>query len=636
MACLPPKQLYDCSRRDSTNTEAFSVTPDTVSEVTSNGLTDGQTIPILVKNETGEFVPYLVNGEQVVLSEDNPSVLIEEEGMYKLDTSGIECPPDGSITVEAKPYASDVSTSVTGCYTDAEGVSVPVEIIRYSDGTTPVIYNLGTGDRIANPVGEFSQNCCDCDSGDEGGVTATSQILCDPDGAQVVAVITVDSATGIPTTAYFNLDGTVNEGDTSLLTVCEGASLESDPKAMCDDGATNFIRWFVLENGEPTGATFDTDLTGQLYTVTGAVSIGLCSGNVNDVETQRLCLIDNTSGDILQYVMQEIVYDSTGERIGTRIVDAVTGDPVAMPGGTHIGICEEPEDCPTSFATECYELPYKRQAYDNGFGTGPCPAAPISGPDQGGGGPSFGCAGTYQLISWIIDGVEQIADPIQFSGQVCGPDDGGQLGLHEQWANVLASIDTGTDWRALQSVECANYVAYDVPPGDQERQYGQMVIQNALAPAQVWTIDGAADEDTLRYTRVFQKDCDGNITSIWLDDDGNEIDRPEGELQSCCGSNVTFPTPDPVLPTPVHTGVRRANGATNLGQEYIELQSVTITALSDDVEVLMTNTQLTAIPNGMSLTWSVIKDEDSSLTAASFSGTDYILNWTYKEVVGPI
>lgn len=300
MACTPRSQLYDCERRDSTNIEVFSVAPGTISEVTSTGLADGQTIPILVKDETGEYVPYLVDGEQLVLSENNPSVVIEEEGMYKLDTSAIEC-PEGGITVTAQPYASEVSTSVTGCYTDAEGNSTPVEIIRYSDGTTPVVYNLGTGERIANPIGEFSQNCCDCDGGDVNPIqviSETEQLGCvvDTEGnvtGRAFFVPTFDTEGNVTATRMIMvaLDGTVTDPYTGSWEECSGA------------------------------------------------------GEISDVELNFLCVVNNDTGVVIQQVIQEIVYDSAGERLTTRFVDRVSGTPVALPGGSTISVCPEENTC---------------------------------------------------------------------------------------------------------------------------------------------------------------------------------------------------------------------------------------------------------------------------------------------------
>ena len=43
------------------------------------------------------------------------------------------------------------------------------------------------------------------------------------------------------------------------LVTCPDNDTESDAQEMCD-GTTTFIRWFVKQNGEPTGVVFDTTL----------------------------------------------------------------------------------------------------------------------------------------------------------------------------------------------------------------------------------------------------------------------------------------------------------------------------------------------------------------------------------------
>lgn len=58
-----------------------------------------------------------------------------------------------------------------------------------------------------------------------------------------------------------------------------------------------------------------------------------------DVETFPLCVLDNATGNIIQNIRAEVVYDAEGTATTIRYVDAVTGGPVAMPGGTHLGVC---------------------------------------------------------------------------------------------------------------------------------------------------------------------------------------------------------------------------------------------------------------------------------------------------------
>ncbi|MFF0401739.1 hypothetical protein ACFYSJ_39455 [Streptomyces sp. NPDC005248] len=67
---------------------------------------------------------------------------------------------------------------------------------------------------------------------------------------------------------------------------------------------------------------------------------------VFEVAPVSLCVLDDTTGSLIQNVLAEVVYDqTTGERTGLRYVDAVDGSPVALPGGSHLGVCPPPETC---------------------------------------------------------------------------------------------------------------------------------------------------------------------------------------------------------------------------------------------------------------------------------------------------
>src|SRR5690606_39110179 len=53
-----------------------------------------------------------------------------------------------------------------------------------------------------------------------------------------------------------------------------------------------------------------------------------------DVETAHLQLVDEASGQVLQEVLAEMVYDTaSGERVGTRYIDTATGAPVEPVAG---------------------------------------------------------------------------------------------------------------------------------------------------------------------------------------------------------------------------------------------------------------------------------------------------------------
>ncbi|MFI5629219.1 hypothetical protein ACIA8E_07530 [Streptomyces sp. NPDC051664] len=109
-----------------------------------------------------------------------------------------------------------------------------------------------------------------------------------------------------------------------------------------------------------------------------------------EVAPVPLCVIDDASGNVLQNVLAEVVYDqTTGDRTGVRYVDHVTGAPVALPGGTHLGVCPQTGACsncetlllcdvdPTSPSTIAGTA--ASGTLSNGVGwtaTGPAPFAP--------------------------------------------------------------------------------------------------------------------------------------------------------------------------------------------------------------------------------------------------------------------
>ncbi|MEV0754958.1 hypothetical protein [Streptosporangium sp. NPDC050280] len=86
---------------------------------------------------------------------------------------------------------------------------------------------------------------------------------------------------------------------------------------------------------------------------------------------------------------------------------------------------------------------------------------------------------------------------------------------------------------------------------------------------------------------------------------------------------------------PVDTGVRAVTGTTaqDLVAEFPDLQSVSLAVLAGTVNVTTSAGSAVPIPAGVTLTWSVSKDTDTALAAASFAGADpsssYLLNWTY-------
>lgn len=158
MPCYPSTQLYDGSRPDYTNRGIFSAPEGGYTEVTAYGLSTGQSIPLLVKDTfTDEYVPYTIDGQPVVLTYENPTVLVEGGNTYKLDTSTVAYDEDISVTTREIPPRG--ITSELMMYKPYDSiVSIPVEVVRTSENAEPIVYRAGTSDRIMNPVGTFS--CC--------------------------------------------------------------------------------------------------------------------------------------------------------------------------------------------------------------------------------------------------------------------------------------------------------------------------------------------------------------------------------------------------------------------------------------------------------------------------------------------
>ena len=97
-------------------------------------------------------------------------------------------------------------------------------------------------------------------------------------GIKVAVVVAIDES-GQPTSNQFDLATGAPytaPADTSLMLCEEDNDIDLEPKEMCDNEATTFLRWFQSTNGVPTGTSFDTDLDGVPYVPTGPVSLGIC------------------------------------------------------------------------------------------------------------------------------------------------------------------------------------------------------------------------------------------------------------------------------------------------------------------------------------------------------------------------
>ncbi|WP_331723344.1 hypothetical protein [Streptomyces atratus] len=301
-----------------------------------------------------------------------------------------------------------------------------------------------------------------------------------------------------------------------------------------------------------TGATVsvvDTTLDGDPYTVTGEVgqceTLSECCEQPPpeqrvDVETKLLCILD-ANGEVLDQVLVEHVYDDqTGDRVEQRLTDPTTGALVTLPAGATLGLCDPP--CPTAFSTECVGVVERTEAsYDNTSLIGGVPGK--CGSVQGPGG-AFACettSGQWTITSWIVDGVEVIAEGSgrSFAGGPCGPGTAATPGMHLNWAQALTNLDpSGATWSAQDAVGCAWHVRSS---GGTDTVYGPMTItgNSAGAPNGTWVLGPAQACTETQYTKVYVQDCDGAVSVKWLTAEGVETDAPDGDYVPCgtgCGA----------------------------------------------------------------------------------------------------
>ncbi|WP_457455665.1 hypothetical protein [Streptomyces sp. TE5632] len=318
-----------------------------------------------------------------------------------------------------------------------------------------------------------------------------------------------------------------------------GATVVYD-QAGCE---TQILRTVVTdcESGEIVTVT-DTTLDGQPYTVTGEVGQCTAAGGGEccpppppepriDVETTFLCIRD-AGGEITGQVLVEHVYDDqTGERTEQRLTDPTTGDPVTLPAGAELVVCNEPA-CPVAFATECVGVVERTEAsYDNTslIGGEPGQCGGVQGPNG-----QFPCqptVGAFTITSWIVDGVEVIGEGggRTFAGGPCGDGTAASPGMHRNWSQALTNLDpSGAVWSAQNQPGCAWFVG---STGGTRTTYGPMTIEDAAG--QRWILSTAQACEETQFTKVYTQECDGTVSVSWLDANGVATDAPDGEQVPC-------------------------------------------------------------------------------------------------------
>jgi hypothetical protein len=118
--------------------------------------------------------------------------------------------------------------------------------------------------------------CCAANATPTPVIDYEKAVRCTPTGETVLVITAIDPATGVPTSAFYNIDGSAFTGTVADLGACDTPDVESDPVAMCDGGTQPFLRWFIKRDGVIIGAA-DTSIAGLPYSPVGVTTIGACS-----------------------------------------------------------------------------------------------------------------------------------------------------------------------------------------------------------------------------------------------------------------------------------------------------------------------------------------------------------------------
>jgi hypothetical protein len=257
----------------------------------------------------------------------------------------VPCPADPGCASPTTP-----TTSVGLCL--ADGTPIAVTIVRDCTGTVTSEgwLNLVTGAWTAGAVPTGTVACgesrsislagtfCDIDTaGDVVGLVLVEYHY-DDTGA-IASVRLVDAVTGTtytPTGTVTTCPAGVEQPEQDALILCD---------VQADGTSVPLVRDYRRDETGAIVAHSDYALDGTAYTPTGTVQ--QCAPDVPvDVETIPLCVLSAT-GAVLQQVRREVLYDSAGAVVGSRLVDPATGNPVTVPAGATVGVCPGCRDCET-------------------------------------------------------------------------------------------------------------------------------------------------------------------------------------------------------------------------------------------------------------------------------------------------
>ncbi|MEZ3180805.1 hypothetical protein KYY02_19555 [Streptomyces pimonensis] len=294
-------------------------------------------------------------------------------------------------------------------------------------------------------------------------------------------------------------------------------------------------------------------------------------------------------------------------------------------------------DCPVTLANECWRIPgYRYVTYDNSATT-PCGVSAINGTPAG-----ICDRPNVQFTSWIINGRNVIADPVNDGLDECGTpflsDLAAVMNMHDPF---------GGNWTTTVSSTCAYYItSRALPPTGTD--YGVLTaVDNDTGETLTFTPAQVVVPDQV-FRRLTEVDCDGQSTVRWVDDAGAPVAAPDpAQIVECTVPAVPDSRPSPT--NRVRPRIKRYTGAvSSLNVDAIswDVQSVTLTVLAGAVRVQAAGSGSSnggaptayaddvTVPAGVTLTWGVDGDsydlalDGSLIFTGTAAGADFLMTWT--------
>ncbi|MFE9127815.1 hypothetical protein ACFYOF_20810 [Streptomyces sp. NPDC007148] len=494
--------------------------------------------------------------------------------------------------------------------------------------------------------------------------------------------VTWDPVNGEPTVRDANSGETIADAEVvpCASTCCTGSSPdgvtqpEQDVIQLCDtatDGTvTSFVRDYARDESGAIVGHSDYDLDGTAYTPAGTV--GICGGDC--CEPVQVC-VQATATETIEFISNEAqVDDDSIDTVWTWTNDGDASGPAAAATwyqmyraryGFNPAAWSVVDSAPTRKAGWISPHPNGATTSTGAPGEGPTLSGTPANPMRWWAKAAFSLPAAADpdsiRVQITVLNADQIASRFRLNSgawtalpgsatyngtpYTFGPGivAGAQPGTNTLIFEVLETVDDNPGNGA--GVMAHFIVTYDVP-GLGQRSWTRMMC----CDGSIYYIDEFGERrDELPLSSAVVP-CGSAAEPLTLCDDNGAFLRHvsyvgdqvltmdtdlNGSAYEATGRVGNCATDGSSARGPVDTGIRSVTGTTveDLTAEFPDLQSVSLAVLADTVDVTMSDGTSVPIPAGVTLTWSVSKDTDSALAAASFAGADssasYLLNWTY-------